>query len=91
MFPDLTAQLFPSIAALIAGLLFQSLLPGRIRMFLIYPLSFALGLASGLLSSFLPFFFGLGMSLRAAIGQYWMCFVLEVSLLIIGFAVSFLI
>ena len=91
MFPDLTAQLLPSIAALVVGLLFQSVLPGRVRMFLIYPLSFVLGTASGLLSNIIPLSFGLGMSLRAAIGKYWICFLLEICLLVVGFAVAFLI
>jgi len=91
MFPSLDVQLWPCLAALIAGLVFQSLLPSSIRMFLIYPLSFTLGFASNYFSNFLPFFFDLGMSLRAAIGQYWMCFMLEISLLIAGFAVAFLV
>lgn len=84
----LILELWPYIAALVTGLLFQSLLPGSIRMLLIYPLSFVLGFASIQLSNFLFLFFGIGMSARAAVGQYWMCFMLEIAMLIGGFAVA---
>ncbi len=91
MFSELVAQMLPYVLLAIVGLIFQSVLPGRIRMFLIYPLSFVFGFSSNQFSNFMPLAFGFGMSARAAVGQYWMCFILEIFLLIAGFAVAFLV
>lgn len=73
------------------GFVFQALLPGNIRMLLIYPLSFVLGILTIKLADYNPLAFNLGMISRAAVGSYWMCVLLEAALLVAGLVVGFLI
>jgi len=73
------------------GFAFQAVLPGNLRMVLIYPLAFVLGFLTNTLSNFLLLTFALGMTSRAAVGGYWMCVALELTCLVIGFSVSFFI
>jgi hypothetical protein len=79
------------ILIFIAGLIFQAVLPGWLRMILIYPLAFILGFLTHSFNNFLFLTFGLGMTTRAVIGGYWSCVTLEISCLIFGFIVSILI
>jgi hypothetical protein len=72
------------------GFLFQLLLPGPIRMFLIYPLALALSFVSFQFSNFLALAFALGMTSRAVIGGYWICVILEAFMIIVGIAISFM-
>jgi len=73
-----------------AGFGFQAVLPGSIRMVLIYPLAFVLGLLTHTLNNFLFLTFALGMTTRAVVGGYWMCVALELICLVAGFLTSFL-
>jgi hypothetical protein len=74
------------ILIFILGLIFQAILPGSIRMFLIYPLVFILGILANINILFLVF--ALGMTSRALIGGYWRCLILELFLLFLGFLLS---
>jgi len=71
-----------------AGFAFQAVLPGNLRMILIYPLAFVLGFLTHTLNNFLLLTFALGMTSRAAIGGYWTCVILELICLAAGFSVS---
>ena len=77
------------LVAFIVGLIFQSVLPGSIRMVLIYPLAILLGFLTHIDILFLMF--GLGMTSRAIIGGYWACVSLELSCLLMGIAIGFFI
>jgi hypothetical protein len=79
------------LLALATGLLFQTMLPGYIRMILIYPLSFILGLTTMLFTNYLALAFGIGMISSALLRGYWVCGVLEIILLVVGVFVSYLI
>lgn len=79
------------VLVFVFGLVFQSVLPGWLRMILIYPLAFLLGFLTHSFDNFLFLAFGLGMTSRAFIGGYWSCVLLEISCLIIGFLVSIII
>jgi len=74
-----------------AGFIFQVFLPGQIRMILIYPLAFVLGFLTQTYNNFLLFTFAAGMTTRAIVGGYWMCVVLELSCLGIGFLAGYFI
>ncbi len=73
------------------GFGFQTVLPGSLRRFLIYPLAFVLGFLTHTLDNFLLLAFGLGMTARAVVGGYWMCVALELGCLLSGLLVSFFI
>jgi len=73
------------------GLVFQTILPGQIRMFLIYPLAFVLGFLTHAYNNFLLFAFAFGMTTRAIVGGYWMCIILELGCLITGFLIGYII
>ncbi len=76
-----------SAVAVVLGFAFQSILPGNIRM-LIYPLSFMLGLITGMFSFYYLLAFNLGMISKAAVGRYWHCVFLEVMLLSLGLMIG---
>jgi len=73
-----------------AGFGFQAVLPGSLRMVLIYPLAFVLGLLTYGMNNFLFLAFSLGMTTRALVGGYWTCVALELTCLIAGLLTSFL-
>jgi hypothetical protein len=72
------------------GFIFQSLLPGKIRMVLIYPLSLLLGILTIKLPNYFLLAFNVGMISRAVAGGYWMCVALETALLAAGLAIGIL-
>jgi hypothetical protein len=72
---------------LLAGFIFQSVLPSNVRI-LIYPLSAILGFLSVRLPLYALLAFNVGMIGRAAVGKYWHCVVLEVAALLLGIAVA---
>ena len=74
-----------------AGFIFQSVLPGQIRMVLIYPLSLLLGILTIKLPNYFLLAFNVGMISRAAVGGYWMCVVLEAALLAGGLVIGLLV
>ena len=79
------------IIVFVAGLIFQEILPGYIRMFLIYPMVAILAFASLKFSNFYLLTFAFGMTSRALIGGYLMCVFLETVMIILGILVFFLI
>lgn len=78
------------VASAAGGFIFQTILPGYIRMIVIYPLAFVLGLTTMVFSNFLILAFAIGMILRAVAGGYWFCVTLETIMLIAGIAVSYM-
>lgn len=79
------------IVVFFAGLIFQEILPGQIRMFLIYPMVAILAFASFKFSNFYLLTFAFGMTSRALIGGYLMCVFLETVMIILGILAFFLI
>ncbi len=71
------------ILIFIFGLIFQSMLPNKIRIFSIYPIVLILGILANFNILFL--IFALGMSSRALMGGFWFCLILELILLFLGF------
>jgi len=71
------------ILIFIFGLFFQTILPSNMRMLLIYPIVFILGILANINILFL--IFALGMSSRALMGGFWFCLILELFLLFLGF------
>jgi hypothetical protein len=96
---DLIRMLLPLVSVCvglaIAGLLFQSLLHGNLRL-MIYPLNALLGVAAGYLAGMdqgLDFAlsvvaFCLGMAGRAAMGGYWNCVAMELGCMAFGVLVG---
>jgi len=70
------------------GLIFQAILRGEIRI-IIYPLSFILGLITGIHFNYYTLSFNVGMISRAAISGYWICALVETAALVAGFLVGF--
>ena len=71
----------------LAGFIFQSVLPSNIRI-LVYPLSAVLGFLSVRLPLYVLLAFNVGMIGRAVIGRYWHCVALEAAAMFLGIAVG---
>jgi len=71
----------------ISGFFFQSLLRGGFRL-IIYPVSFILGLISAYQSNYYTLCLNIGMIVRATVGGYWYCVVLEGACLAIGLLIG---
>jgi len=71
----------------LAGFIFQSVLPSNIRI-LVYPLSAVLGFLSVRLPLYALLAFNAGMIGRAVVGKYWHCVLIEAVALLLGIAVA---
>jgi len=75
---------------IMAGFIFQSVLPSNIRI-LVYPLSAVLGFLSVRLPLYALLAFNVGMIGRAVVGRYWHCVAIEAAAMLLGIAVGSLV
>jgi hypothetical protein len=72
---------------ILAGFIFQSVLPRNIRL-VVYPMSFALGFLGLRIPMYYLLAFNVGMIGRAVVGRYWHCVAIEAAAMMLGIAVA---